>query len=901
MEECLRIGEKENFTTVQAKFYQGVLQDDLWIWRTILRRLRLPSLQRGSGKGGHTSKKERLRFIEHLFEALRKTYSEQRLIVSIDDLHLGGEDFFPILLDMKEELSHCPILLIGAFQNLPLYRKGAFLSFLETLKTVSWAEELPLKGLSKSETVSMAKEMIGCTISEEFLEGLWEHTGGIPFFVQEVCRMICQNPQTYGNEDLDWEKNIPESIRLVIENRLSRLPDTSLRTIYIAAMLGERFTLEDLRFFSGKERGENLAKALEQGVAHGFLIQENGTSTYRFCHGILYDTIRSVLPLSERETLCLRMARRFEEGFTENRSRRCLPQNHWNLKLAEWWSSAGTEEGRVQAERYTRQAADDAYRACKYKEAEGLYESLVDLSIPKARNQDEAELFYFLGRTKFFSSSPSDSMVCLKKSFAYYKDHKDMEGMMRIAAQPEYLSTGYPGHENFFEEIIPLLAPGSLEEAKILIYYGVERLSGPGDFLKAEKVLMRALSILSCHEDRLLPIHARIYLVYLYHCYGRADEALKLLEETEELCRENPDSYAMAHILYGRGMVLPPLGRKAEAASGLEDLLAYSLSYGDPLKIGLAFFLKAQFEIENGDWDTARHTLDRGLDLCPDHPSLLLHRAMLEYSLGQIDAGDSFKRRIERLKRQIPPGPYAAHLNASAAEIVRTQITGETANLRRALHPLLSAAGSKEVHPHLSVRAHLLLTLAGYLLSDQALVKANLEKLKHFRKYNFIRPYFLSRVLGLAAYALGNPERAVIYFNEALHTVRNYQDKPMEGWILYESAKIDLSTAGNAEKIAAIRKHLWEAHETALSLSMKPLQKLVETELEKNSCLPLSRRELEVLALLSAGLSNEGIARELNISIFTVVNHVHNILRHTGTSNRTEAVAVARHAGLLNQ
>jgi len=886
---------------VQARFYQGVLQDDLWIWRTILRRLCLPSLQKGNGKGQPANKKERLRFIEHLFETLRKTCGKRRLIVSIDDMQLGGEDFFSILLDMKEELSHCPILLAGAYQDLPLHRKGPFLSFLETLRTVSWAEELPLKGLSKSETVSMAQEMIGSSISDQFLERLWERTGGTPFFIQEVCRMLHRNPHTAGNGETDWEKNIPESIQLVMEKRLSRLPDTTLQTIHIAALLGERFTLEELHFFARNENEKNLAQAVEQGIAHGFLIQEDGTAAYRFCHGILYDTILSLLPLSERATLCLHMATRFEEGFAENSSKKYLPQNHWNLKLAKWWSSTGTEKGRVRAQRYTRQAADEAYRSGRYREAEGLYESLLDLSLPKPRNQEEAELFYLIGRTKFFTSSPSESMDCLQKSFAYSKDHQDMEGMMRIAAQPEYLTTGYPGHVNFFEDILSLLTPGSLEEAKILIYYGVERLSGPGDFLKAEKALMRALTILSSHEDRLLSLHARIYLVYLYHCYGKPHEALKLLEEAEDLCRENPDSYAMAHIFYAKGMVLPPLGRKAEAASGLENLLEYSLSYADPLKIGLAFFLKAQFEMEDGAWDTARDTIDRGLDLCPDHCSLLLHRAMLEYRLGQIDAGDSFKRRIERVHRQTPPGPYTAHLNASAAEIVRAQCTGETANLRRILLPLLSIAGLKEVHPHILVRTHLLLTLAGYLLADQELVKVQHEKLKHFRKHNFIRPYLLSRVLGLAAYILGNPERAGFYLNEAFHIVRIYHDKPMEAWILYESAKIDLSASADTEKRAAVRKHLWEAHETASSLGMKPLQKLVETELEKNSPLPLSRREKEVLALLAAGFSNEGIARELNISIFTVVNHVHNILHHTGASNRSEAVAVTRHAGFLDQ
>ncbi|MDR2154706.1 MAG: LuxR C-terminal-related transcriptional regulator [Burkholderiaceae bacterium] len=55
-----------------------------------------------------------------------------------------------------------------------------------------------------------------------------------------------------------------------------------------------------------------------------------------------------------------------------------------------------------------------------------------------------------------------------------------------------------------------------------------------------------------------------------------------------------------------------------------------------------------------------------------------------------------------------------------------------------------------------------------------------------------------------------------------------------------------------------------------------------------SSCQPLAPREIDVLKLLTKGLSNKKIARLLGTSPNTVRNQVSTILRKTGSINRTE-------------
>ncbi len=56
----------------------------------------------------------------------------------------------------------------------------------------------------------------------------------------------------------------------------------------------------------------------------------------------------------------------------------------------------------------------------------------------------------------------------------------------------------------------------------------------------------------------------------------------------------------------------------------------------------------------------------------------------------------------------------------------------------------------------------------------------------------------------------------------------------------------------------------------------------------------ISKREYEVLELIAAGLSNQGIAGRLFVSTSTVKTHVSNVLAKLDANRRTEAIANAK-------
>lgn len=68
------------------------------------------------------------------------------------------------------------------------------------------------------------------------------------------------------------------------------------------------------------------------------------------------------------------------------------------------------------------------------------------------------------------------------------------------------------------------------------------------------------------------------------------------------------------------------------------------------------------------------------------------------------------------------------------------------------------------------------------------------------------------------------------------------------------------------------------------------MQKLIE---------PLSKRELEILELITQGASNQEISDQLYIAVTIVKGHIQNIFDKLDVGRRTEAVAKAQKLELL--
>jgi len=127
-------------------------------------------------------------------------------------------------------------------------------------------------------------------------------------------------------------------------------------------------------------------------------------------------------------------------------------------------------------------------------------------------------------------------------------------------------------------------------------------------------------------------------------------------------------------------------------------------------------------------------------------------------------------------------------------------------------------------------------------------------------------------------------------------------DEPEPGW-LRESLRSGINAVISRETTREDLTLALEAAEAGLVLlhpssASHLFQPLHEMDLSVSSE-HLTRRELEVLQLLSEGLANKEVAARLNISEHTAKFHISSILGKLAVSSRTEAVSKGIRSGLI--
>jgi DNA-binding CsgD family transcriptional regulator len=251
-------------------------------------------------------------------------------------------------------------------------------------------------------------------------------------------------------------------------------------------------------------------------------------------------------------------------------------------------------------------------------------------------------------------------------------------------------------------------------------------------------------------------------------------------------------------------------------------------------------------------------------DLAGHHPIASLGRAALAIDRGDPSrAADLAERSLRHLPKSNPTG------RAPGLELL-VRASTETGALERARTALAELAG-----------------IAGHAATPLLRAGASLAA-------------------GWLAEAEGQADDARRHFEDAVDLFHDSGAAYETAWARIELARV----MGKLGQPAAARDELHRAMNVMAELNAAPgLSRAKRLESQLSRCSQehagrvriggLSRRELEVIRLIAAGLGNQAIAERLGLSEHTVHRHVANILTRLDVPSRSAAVARAAQLGLL--
>ncbi len=322
-----------------------------------------------------------------LFEnvvAFCSTLSEKApLMLVVDDAHWADSGSLSLMRHLARRIRQKRILLLATYREVELDEARPFNEVLLDLNRERLARRVKLSRLSREQTKALLGALLEDEITPEFLDGVYRETEGNPFFVEEVCKALVESGKLYY-EDGEWhrpsmdELEIPQSVKVAIQARVSSMPEEHQETLRMAAILGREFDYDTLAAASELEES-SLIEALE-AAERAQLIDEAGGVKFEFVHALIPTTLVESIHTLRRRIMHRQAAAAIEELRPEDFE-----------TLAYHHGEAGNDE---QAWKYYTLAGDQAAKAYANQEAESHYRAALNLA---EDDRDRASLLSNIG------------------------------------------------------------------------------------------------------------------------------------------------------------------------------------------------------------------------------------------------------------------------------------------------------------------------------------------------------------------------------------------------------------------------------------------------------------------------------------------------------------------------
>ena len=853
-----------------------------------------------------------------LFDAVsqffRSIARRQPVVVILDDIHWADESSLLLLQYVTQHIDSSRIVIGTTLREHDVDRARLLNDVFADVSRLPWTNHLQLHGLAEREVKSLAKLLSGRTPPAELVSSVWQSTDGNPFYVVELLRLIASNDWSDGGSD--WHVQhlpVPDTVRLVLRQRLRRVPPDSLALLEVGAVIGRQFSLS-LVAAAVDQPSAGVAEHVGASINAGILEATSTPGEFQFSHALIqhavYDDIRPV----RRMELHRRIGEILERTSAPDESRIAFLAHHFR--------EASPLVGDEKAVQYAISAGEHAIAQFAWDVAVDHYSRVVQL---------------LQSRTQVDPRQLCDVLLRLGDA-----QNRAAAGRPRAPHAQQLGAGGSPGGRDTFRRAAHLARDAGLAESLAWAALGVggfnpHTLQGGVDGLH---LLEDALDQLSADDSRLrVRLLARVgvdetmlarYGVLRLTSYRR-ERVLNRVDAAVAMARRVADPEALMYALVMLCLQYE-LRAPRERLDAARETLDLASTAGNLQYIAWARSLKRIALLQNNDWSEAQRV---------DEASGIEERLRMPYfrwNTAIAEAGDALRQgrfseaaewitesnqlqpvsgagtmQLIALHREVGPLDDILDLverfrpnipKSSRSWALRIVCLAELGRKDDATRELASRVHKQQCDEEVSLRPLAWLAEACWMLNDRERSRVLLERFRNVLDDTNVISESTDYIGGVIAHyrallatTLLDWDLAEHCYSRAQHVHEQWRMLPMVAHTCYAWADMLTRRGAEGDDVQASQL-LGRSRSIAEDLGMVRLaakvrslsdQITVRRSVATMSGTRLSSREMEVLRLIAAGLSDREIAETLYISPRTVTTHVSHILGKLGVRTRTEA------------
>ena len=829
----------------------------------------------------------------------------------VEDVHWADRSTLDLVRFLATNLTNERAVLLVTLRADAVVPATPLALWVAELARLENAERVELNRLDHEATARLVRQLAGDAADPEFIETTLARSAGNPLFAEQLVMQAIQNP---GHPAL-----LPATLHELLHARVHALPEDTQSVLRALAVIGRPAFVTLLAATTGTlvEQTETLLRpAIDQHVVE---IRRDDAVAFR--HPAFGEVVYAELMPAQRQRLHRATAEALQppEGLGTGQ-RSSAAADAVSGELARHWFGAGDQERALDAAVAAGWAAERMYA---FSDAHTNFTRALALmdDVPDSP-QDRVRLLKHAGQAASLVGDSTEAVRLVEAAVTLTSDPPARAALLTRLGLIHYRAGRGSLTERCLREALALVPAGEESVVVARIHAGLALFGAAWSRLDdAEESCRRGLAIarkVDARREEGLLVNAS-GLVEAAH--GDIDSAARLLRQSLAIAAEvgNPDDLATAYINLSH--VLGLGGR-------VDEIVEVAREGADVLtRMGLGrqrvSFLKANLAETLGNAGRIAESGRVIAEALSQHPRgimsvpVLMQAGRVAMVRGDLDeAWEWLEQARVIVESENAPESYSRYLVETEAEVELW------AGRPVAAYDLVSEGLDLVRGTDEAAYAGALVALGLRALATEAEVHRDRESRKRLsgmrRTLDDARAWPAANQpddAAVGAWARAEATRLELASDptawaEAAAAWETLGRPFPRAYARWREAEARLDSGVDAAAIDALR----DAHTAALGLGAARLVQECErlagwhridlvaepVEAEPNALdkYGLTPREVEVLAGLSAGRTNQEIADELFISVKTASVHVSNILRKLEVGGRQEAARVAHRLGV---